>query len=244
MHPAIIIASSIEALQITAAERMAGVLTQAVSRRGRALVALSGGTLPPGVFRYLTTEPLRSQIPWHALSIVWADERLVSFTDPASNYTLTRQTLLDHVPIPSAQVFPVATYYDGPQAAVRYQDQLEVLLSLHNERLDLVLLGMGADGHTASLFPTFPQLSAPPTQLVAFVEHAPKPPPQRVTLTAHTLNLARETIFLVAGSDKAPKVHTALHGLGDPQHNPTQLIRPPNAQITWMLDTAAAARLG
>ncbi|PDW02394.1 6-phosphogluconolactonase [Candidatus Viridilinea mediisalina] len=230
-------------LQTLAAEHVARSLADAVALRGRALVALSGGSLPPGVFRWLCSEPLRSQVPWHGLSIVWADERLVPFDAPESNYYLTRQTLLDHVPIPADQVFPVATYYPGPQAAMLYQRQLEALLSIHGGQLDLVLLGMGPDGHTASLFPGFAQLDAPPTQLVAAVEHAPKPPPERVTLTAHALNLAREVLWLVAGSDKAPKVYAALHGPHDPHNTPAQLVAPRAGQVTWMLDAAAAALL-
>lgn len=238
-----LIAPDSTTLQTMAAEHVARALAHAVALRGRALVALSGGSLPPGVFRWLCSEPLRSQVPWHDLSIIWADERRVPFDAPESNYYLTRQTLLDHVPIPSDQIFPVATYYPGPQAAALYQRQLEALLTIHGGQLDLALLGMGPDGHTASLFPAFPQLDAPPAQLVAAVEHAPKPPPERITLTAHALNLAREVIFLVAGSDKAPKVYAVLHGPYAPHNTPAQLVRPPAGQVTWMLDAAAAALL-
>jgi 6-phosphogluconolactonase len=109
--------------------------------------------------------------------------------------------------------------------------------------VDVALLGMGPDGHTASLFPGFPQLDAPPEALVVAVTGSPKPPPERVTLTAHALNRARETIFLVAGADKAPKVRAALRGPYAPAATPAQLVRPPAGQVTWMLDTAAAAEL-
>jgi 6-phosphogluconolactonase len=245
MHeqPQVLVYPDVDALNAATAERMVALAEAAVAERGRALVMLSGGSAPPGVFRLLCDEPLRGRMPWHALSIIWSDERLVPFDHAENTYNITRRTLLDHVHIPSAQVFPVATYYDGDQAAAIYQQQLETQLIIHDGRIDLALLGMGPDGHTASLFPNFPQLNALPEQLVAAVSNSPKPPSERVTLTAHALNLSRETIFLVAGTDKAPKVRTALHGPYDPIATPAQLVNPPDGQVAWMLDAAAAAEL-
>lgn len=242
-EPEVLISADLEALQAAAAERAAGLLAGLVDERGRALVALSGGSAPPGVFRRLCAEPLRGRVPWGQLSLIWADERLVPFDHPESNYRVARATLLDHVPIPSEQVYPVATYYALAQAAEVYDRQVAALLEAHAGRLGLALLGMGPDGHTASLFPGFPQLDAGPEALAAAVANSPKPPPERVTLTAHALNRADHVLFLVAGADKAGKVRAALRGPYDPQSTPAQLVRPPQGHVTWMLDAAAAAEL-
>lgn len=231
--------------QAAVAERIARRAALAVAERGRCLIAISGGSAPPGVFRLLCAEPLASRVPWEALSVVWADERYVPFADPESNYLQARQTLLNHVPIPPEQVYPVATYYDDPrQAAAIYEHLLRALLAQHGGQIDLALLGMGPDGHTASLFPGHPALAAPADQLVLVVEGSPKPPPRRISLSATALNLAREAIFLVAGADKAPMVAAALRGPHNPQHIPAQLIRPADGELRWVLDAAAARLVG
>jgi 6-phosphogluconolactonase len=242
-QPQILVHPSLELLQAAAAEQVVTLIEAAVTARGRALIAISGGSAPPGLFRRLSAEPLRRRVPWSALNLIWVDERLVPFDDPESNYRLARWTLLDHVPIPSEQIFPVATYYDAEQAAARYQQQVAMLLDQHDGQIDLALLGMGPDGHTASLFPGFPQVAAPDDALVVAVFDAPKPPAVRVSLTAHALNRARHVIFLVAGADKAPKVRIALQGPYEPATTPAQLVRPPEGHVTWMLDAAAAAEL-
>lgn len=241
--PESLVFPTLDELQAAAAERVAGLLEAAIAGRGRALVALSGGSAPPGVFRRLCAAPLLGRVPWSQLSVIWADERLVPFDHEESNYRQARATLLDHVPIPSEQVYPVATYYDLARAAEVYDQQVGALLAANDGRLDLALLGMGPDGHTASLFPGFPQLDAPPGALALAVDGSPKPPPQRVTLSAHALNRADHAIFLVAGADKAAKVRAALRGPYDPHATPAQLVRPPQGRVTWMLDAAAAAEL-
>ncbi len=239
----LVIAPDLARLQALAAEQITDLLSTTVATHGRALLAISGGSAPPGVFAHLCAEPLRGRMPWAALSLIWADERVVPFDHPDSNYRQARQSLLDHVPIPSAQVYPVATYLGGPQAAAIYERQVAALLEAHGGRIDLALLGMGPDGHTASLFPGFPQLLAPPEALALAVEGAPKPPPSRVTLTSHALNRASQVILLVAGVDKAATVCAALHEQGDPLSLPVRLVRPPAGHVRWMLDAAAAAHL-
>ncbi len=242
-EPEILVYPTLDELQAAAAERVAALLAGVVAERGRALLALSGGSAPPGVFRRLCDGPLFARVPWGQLSLIWADERVVPYDHRESNYRAARETLLDHVPIPSEQVYPVATYYGLARAAEVYDQQVAALFAANAGRLDLALLGMGPDGHTASLFPGFPQLAAPPEALVVAVDGSPKPPPERVTLTAHALNRADHVIFLVAGADKAAKVRAALRGPYDPQSTPAQLVRPPQGHVTWMLDAAAAAEL-
>lgn len=230
-------------LQAAAAERVAEVLAATVAAHGHALVALSGGSAPPGVFRHLCAEPLRERVPWPALSVIWADERIVPFDHAESNYRAARVALLDHVPIPSAQVYPVATYLGLTRAAEVYDRQVAALLDAHGGRIDLAMLGMGPDGHTASLFPGFPQLAMPEGAMALAVAGSPKPPPERVTLSVAALNRSAAVIFLVAGADKAAKVRAALRGPYDPHSTPAQIVRPVGGRVTWMLDAAAAAEL-
>jgi 6-phosphogluconolactonase len=242
-EPLVQIYATLDELQAAAAERLAALAEQLGRERGAVLLALSGGSAPPGVFRQLVAEPLRGRVPWEQLSVIWCDERVVPFDSPESNYGQARATLLDHVPIPAIQIYPVATYYGPERAAEVYERQVAALLAAHGGRIDIALLGMGPDGHTASLFPGFPQLEAPSERLATAVVGAPKPPPERVTLTAGALNRSANAIFLVAGADKAPKVRAALQGPYDPAANPTQLIRPPDGAVTWLLDSAAATQL-
>jgi 6-phosphogluconolactonase len=242
--PEILIYPTLNELQTAAAERIVALAHTAKAARGRFFAAISGGSALPGVFRQLTTTPLRYQVDWAAWSVVWADERYVPFRSDDSNYLLARTSLLDHVSIPSEQVYPVATYYADPaEAATIYERLVHNLLELHGGRIDLALLGMGPDGHTASLFPGHPTLTAAPEALALVVDNAPKPPPLRITLTARALNTARNVIFLVAGADKAPIVRAALRETPDPQQLPARLIAPPDGVVTWMLDSAAAAAL-
>jgi 6-phosphogluconolactonase len=242
-EPEVLVYATQAELQAAAAERLAA-LAEAIGReRGQVLLAISGGSTPPGVFRHLCDEPLRGRIPWGALSVIWCDERVVPYDSIDSNYRLARETLLDHVPIPSIQVYPVATYYEPARAAEVYSRQVAALLGAHSGRIDITLLGMGPDGHTASLFPGRPQLEAPPGAMAVSVLDSPKPPPARVTLTPEALNRSANAIFLVTGADKAPKVRAALRGPYDPRATPAQIVRPPEGQVTWMLDEAAAAEL-
>lgn len=241
--PEILVYPTLADLQAAAAERISALSAAAVAERGRFFTAISGGSAPPGVFRLLTTT-LRDQVAWPTWSVVWADERYVPFSSDDSNYLLARSSLLDHVPIPSDQVYPVATYYADPAVAAAIYDRLMGnLLELHGGRIDLALLGMGPDGHTASLFPRHPALTAAPEALACVVTDSPKPPPLRISLTARALNTARNVIFLVSGADKAERVRAALREPTDPHELPARLIQPPDGGVTWMLDAAAAAAL-
>jgi 6-phosphogluconolactonase len=243
-EPEILIFPSADGLAEAAAQRVAELAEAAAAARGACLLALSGGSLPPRVHRLLTAEPLRGQMPWGGLSVIWADERYVPFDHPDSNYLMARQTLLDDAPIPSDQIYPVPTYYpDAEQAASVYDHQLRTLLEAHAGQIDIALLGMGPDGHTASLFPGYPALDAPQDQLVISVTGSPKPPPTRISLTPAALNRAVAVIFLVAGTDKAAKVRAALRGPYDPHATPAQIVRPAAGQVIWMLDAAAASDL-
>jgi 6-phosphogluconolactonase len=243
-EPEILIFATAEELQAAAAARIANLAAAAAAERGGCLLALSGGSTPPRVHARLCAAPLYEQMPWAALSVIWADERYVAPDHPDSNYLMARQTLLDHAPIPPDQVYPVPTSYPGADAAAAvYDRQVRALLTAHSGQIDIAVLGMGPDGHTASLFPGYPALAAPADVYALAVENAPKPPPTRISLTPAALNLSATAIFLVTGADKAPKVRAALRGPYDPQSTPAQIVRPPHGHVIWMLDAAAAAEL-
>ncbi len=242
--PDILIFPSTARLQQAAAERIAAIAEACIATKGSFTLVLAGGSTPQGVYHLLTKEPLRSRIAWPEVRLLLGDERYVPSDHDDSNLLAARLTLINHVPIPSDQIFPVPTYYAEPaEAAAVYAQQVEALLAAAGGRFDLVLLGIGPDGHTASLFPENPALDSPPGALVVAVEHAPKPPPQRISLTAEALNHAEHTIFLVTGADKAAAVRAIVHGEGDPRQMPARMIAPEGGQLTWMLDTAAAAQL-
>lgn len=240
----IVIFESLEIMQAAAAERVAAGIRRAVAARGRCIVALSGGGTPQGVHRRLASAPLRTQIAWEQVYVIWGDERYVPHDDDASNYRMARETLLDHVPIPPDQILPMPTDVADPaQAAAAYERQLRALAGDAALLIDLAIMGMGPDGHTASLFPEHPGLDTPADQLVTVIEASPKPPPRRLTLTSSALNRSDEVLFLVAGADKAPMLKDVLHGVEEPRRKPAQLIRAPQGRVTWLLDAAAGSDL-
>ncbi len=241
--PEIVIAPDAIAVQMIAAEHILTLAQACVAATGRFVVALAGGSTPQGLYRRLAQAPFLSQMPWERTWAVWGDERYVPHTDPASNYRMAREALLDYVPIPEQQVAPISVSAgDLAVDAAHYARQVETLLAAGSGRFDLVLLGIGSDGHTASLFPDNPALDAPEDILAIAVEAAPKPPPQRISLTAAALNRSNQAMFLATGSDKAAAVQAILRGPFDPCQFPAQLIQPSNGALTWVLD-AAAARL-
>lgn len=222
------------ALAKAAAHDIAMCAAEAVAARGRFTVAVSGGSLPKLVFPAL---PAGGIDTWAAWRIFWADERIVPPTHPDSNFALTQKILLDHVPIPPEQIFPVDTTLPAAQAADKYQIVIETEVG-RPPRFDLILLGMGPDGHTGSLFPGHSLLSEA-ARFVAPVFDSPKPPPERVTLTLPALNAARRVFFIVTGPAKADSL-AAVFGKKPP---PAGRVRPVAGQVVWYVDRAAAAKI-
>lgn len=217
----------------------------AVAARGHFTVAFSGGSLPSLASAALTQPPLRDQVDWAAWQIFFADERCVPLTDEESNYRLVQAELLQKVSIPPEQVYPINPVLDPAAAAQAYQAALAQCFQTQPPtlpRFDLILLGMGPDGHTASLFPNHPLLHET-SAWVAPVFDSPKPPPERITLTLPVLNAARAVAFVVTGASKAQ----ALAQVFDPQTPwgavPAGLVQPTNGELTWFVDDAAAARV-
>jgi 6-phosphogluconolactonase len=234
------------ALARAAAERFACVVEQAIMERGQAFVALSGGTTPKQMGTILAREPYRSRIPWDRVHVFWGDERWVPLGSPESNAGEARRGFLDLVPIPPSNVHSWDTAAESPQAAAA---AYETLLREHFAepsgipRFDLVLLGMGDDGHTASLFPNTGALVADGRLAVANYE--PRMDAARLTLTAPLLNAGREILFLVGGPGKADTLEAVLKGPDLPANFPAQLIRPtlPDSRLCWLVDEDAGAQL-
>ena len=243
-------------LALKAARHFARLADQYVIGCGRFTVALSGGATPKAMFTALAAEPFLDTVPWSSIFFFWGDERCVPPDHQDSNYRMTRETLLSKVPVPEQNIFRIAGEHPNPdQAAEEYSATLRNFFLTgpgalktgtaplsQLPRFDLVFLGMGADGHTASLFPGTAALHAG-TQ-IAVASYVEKFQAHRITLTAATINNARNITFLVAGADKAATLKEVLEGPLQPDIYPCQLINPGNGSLLWMVDEAAAAMTG
>jgi 6-phosphogluconolactonase len=218
---------------------------EAVAARGAFTVALSGGSTPKSLFLLLASDTYRAQLPWDRIHFFWGDERHVPPDDPESNYGMARDTLLSRAPVPPSNVHRIAgEEEDAGAAAAAYERTLREFFRLGREerpRFDLVYLGLGPDGHTASLFPGTRALQEEERLVVA--NWVGKFYANRITLTAPVLSAARSVVFLVAGPDKALPLKAVLEGPREPSQLPAQLIRPDGGRLLWLLDRAAAARL-
>ncbi|MCE9555694.1 MAG: 6-phosphogluconolactonase [Planctomycetes bacterium] len=277
-QPEICVVADTAAVWDEGARRFATAAQEAVAARGRFMVALSGGSTPEGLYRELATRHLASapgktsdalSVPWSQTHVFFGDERYVPHDDPQSNFRMAREALLDHVPIPARQVYPMPTDAADPaDAAAEYE---KILLQVFNTplscseapgegqkpvlsteysvlstpspfpRFDLILLGMGPDGHTASLFPGTEAVHEQRHLVVApWVE---KFQTYRLTLTPPVLCHGRQVLFLLSGASKADTLRDVLEGPYEPSHLPSQIVRPVDGRLTWLIDRAAAARL-
>jgi len=222
-----------EVLFAHAADRFARIGAEAIGERGRFLVALSGGKTPRPLYERLTAS---AKLDWGAVDVFWTDERSVPPTDPQSNYRTAREALLDRVPIPADRIHRIAGELDPLAAADAYEIALRSLLA-EDGRLDLILLGIGADGHTASLFPRHQALTEAERWIVPV--HASAEPPWRVTMTVPLIHAARHVLFLVTGVEKA----AAVRDLVDGKPLPASMVRPTDGTVTFLVDDEAAALL-
>lgn len=230
--------ADITALSRGTLEEIHKIIADAIEQRGRACVALSGGHTPAQMYALWAAE-FHSRTPWDLLHFFWGDERYVPHDDPLSNYRMARETLISRVPIPAANVHPFPTNLPQPQAAAdAYEVELRAYFAGGPPELDVQLLGIGEEGHTASLFPGSSVLEEH-RRWVAAVE-VPATPPRRLTLTPAVLNLSRHTLFLVAGESKR-EILGKLRDEPDPQTSPYPAARiQPSGQVLWFLDQAAA----
>jgi 6-phosphogluconolactonase len=234
-----------EALALRAADLFAMAAQEAAAARGRFAVALSGGETPRALYRLLARQQFSQKVPWRRVHLYWGDERCVSPDDPASNYEMARGAFIKHVPIDAANVHRMRGEDAPEEAAQAYDTELRGLAAQERPRsevpvFDLVLLGLGADGHTASLFPHSEALAEDGRFSVA--TEAPDGS-ARLTVTAPVINAARRVWFLVSGAKKAGMVAEVLEGLRVPAAVPAQGVAPVHGTLTWLLDEAAAAEL-
>lgn len=205
-------------------------------------VVLSGGNTPRRVYELLATDELRDQLNWQLVHLFFGDERPVPADNPASNYGMALATLISRVPIPESNVHPISGAGDPQDNASSYQQELRSYFAgSDSPQFDLVLLGMGEDGHTASLFPASNALSEKDAWVVAnWVKRLNE---FRITLTVPAINSAAQILFLVTGASKAAALAAVLNGPLQPDLLPAQLIKPSQGELVWMVDGAAASQL-
>ncbi len=236
-----------KALAARAAEQFTQIAEKAASDRGKVRMAISGGSTPKAAFQLLAdpSQPWRARMPWDKLELFWADERCVPPDHQDSNYRMTREAMLDKVPMKPEQIHRMEGELDPQMAASRYESQLRNMFRLEgaeSPRFDLVELGMGPDGHTASLFPHTEAVDEMGRLVVA--NHVPQQKDSwRLTLTWPVINHASSIFFLIGGTDKAAILKEVMMGPNDPERLPSQLIWPSSGILTLILDQAAAALL-
>jgi len=226
-------------LMRAAAEEFVNVAARAQAARGRFSVALSGGSTPAALYTLLGAADYARQVDWSRVHVFWGDERCVPPDRTQSNYRMAKETLLSKVPLPAENVHRIRGEDAPKQAAADYEALLRRFLG--SESLDLVLLGMGDNGHTASLFPGLPGVTEPVRWVLAqYVEVVSM---WRVTLTPVVINAAHHIQFLVAGPEKADRLREVLEGPTQLDVLPSQAIRPTHGELRWLVDAPAAARL-
>jgi 6-phosphogluconolactonase len=229
-----------------AAACFASSVASAAKARGVARIAISGGTTPKAMFALLAdrSKPYFERVPWDKLHLFWVDERTVAPEDKDSNFGMTKAAMLDHVPLPAAQIHRIEGELDPEVAASRYEAAIRTdfrLEGAESPTFDLVLLGMGDDGHTASLFPH--TVAIHELGRIAVANRVEKMDTWRITLTWPVINHGREVAFLIEGAAKRDILREVLLGGYDPETKPSQLIRPESGKLTFLLDAAAAAGL-
>ncbi len=238
--PEVSVFSNPAALADAAADLFVASAAASCRERGSFRVALAGGTTPAEMHRRLGQAPRRDQVDWTKTFVFFGDERCVPPGDAQRNDRAADETLLSRVPLPSGSVFRVDT--ETVDAAARYEAAIRQAFGVWGRevpRFDLIVLGVGPDGHTASLFPGHPALEET-EHIVVKIGNSPKPPPERVTFTLPLLNAARAVLFLAAGAEKSGVVARAVRG--DPAL-PSGRVRPESGRLVWLLDENAASEM-
>jgi 6-phosphogluconolactonase len=219
-----------------AAERVIAAAARAADEGHAFSIALSGGSTPKALFELLATPAYKSRVDWPGVEVFFGDERNVPPDHKDSNYRMARETILSKVPIPGDNVYRMHGELDANEAAKQYGQMLKEKFA--DAGLDMVLLGMGDDAHTASLFPGTAALNEAKHRCVA--NYVDKLSAWRITLTAPFINRAKDVVILVAGASKAQRLAEVLEGPRDPQRLPIQLINPTQGHLAWLVDAAAA----
>ena len=244
--PAIQIVADVEAISRKAAEIIMGLMAETLNTKTHFSIALSGGSTPKSLFTLLADDvSLRTQVDWDKVHFFWGDERHVPPDHPDSNFRMAYEAMLSKVPVQETNIHRVrAEEQDASKAAEEYEDELRTFFNLKPgelPRFDCVLLGMGPDGHTASLFPGTEALSEQKRLVVS--NWVKKFRTHRITLTAPAINNADCIIFLVSGEEKAEVLREVLEGENNPELFPSQLIKPNHGKLLWLVARSAAGKL-
>ena len=255
--PELIVVPDRPSLARNAAVQFIALAHDAIAVQGLFSVALSGGSTPRDLFALLATPEFASQIDWSHVHAFWGDERAVPPDHPDSNYRMANEALLSHVPIPSQNIHRIHAELSPDIAAQEYEQTLHEFFQPQSAQgtqrnkqqslwtsfpqFDLILLGLGANGHTASLFPHTQVLHE--TQRWVAAEYIAEVKMWRITLTAPIINAAKNILWLVSGADKAKTVRAVLRGAYRPDDLPAQLIQPPYGNVVWLLDASAASQI-
>ncbi len=225
-------------LAVGAAEQIIALASTAIAEHGRFSIALSGGSTPQRLYELLATPAYAERIDWQRTHIFWGDERCVPPEHADSCYRMAREALLDHVPVPPDNIRRIQGELAPDEAAAKYERILHHFFDQQTPRIDLILLGMGDDGHTASLFPGTKALHEETRWVIenyVEVKHM-----WRVTLTKTAINAAANVMFLVSGSGKAERLYQVIQGPYVPYELPSQMIKPENGNLMWFVDHDAA----
>lgn len=240
MDPEIKILPDAAGIAHEAAERVVAAASLAADEGRSFSIALAGGSTPRALYELLATPAFKSRIDWMRVEVFFGDERTVPPDHKDSNYRMAHEALLSKVPIPGDNVYRMAGELEPNEAATEYGQMLKEKFG--EGGLDMVLLGMGDDGHTASLFPDTAALEEAKHRCVA--NFVPKLSTWRITLTAPFINRAGDVMILVSGASKAARLQEVLEGLRDPRRLPVQLIQPSGGRLTWLVDAPAAGMTG
>ena len=227
-----------------AAEKIITIGREAIRSKGRFTLTLSGGNTPKGVYTALASAEFKNELEWGKVHVFWGDERPVVQTHPDSNYRMAKESLLDHVAIPPGNIHRIAGEEDSMLAAQQYEDELREFFDTPDGGMpvfDLILLGMGDDGHTASLFPDSEAIKINDRLVVE--NYVKKLNTHRITFTFSLINNAKNVLFLVTGSSKSKALRQVLRQSDTEQVLPSVLVQPKNGSLLWFLDKDAAAEL-
>lgn len=220
------------------ADDFKSVAVKSVDQQGKFTVALAGGRSPVMLYKMLASDPYRNSIPWNQSYIFWGDERAVPFDHNRNNAKMAFDTLLCHVPVPGDHIFRVNTAIPPEEAAESYEKQLKEYFSGTKPSFDLILLGMGTDGHTASIFPGSKLVHEQERWVGTSYNSSQKT--QRISFTPPLINKAKHIFFGVYGKSKASTLKEILEGEYNPGLLPAQLVRPDNGEVVWYVDEGAA----
>jgi len=244
-NTAVLVSRDMESAYALAASTIVQLADDAVRARGKFTIALSGGSTPKRLFELLASPAWQSKVPWTKTEFFFGDERYVPPTDSSSNFHMVQQAMLSRVPVPPDRVHRVLTEKKDPaEAAQLYEQEIRRVVPATSQDMpsfDLNLLGLGTNGHTASLFPYQPALHEKKKLVVA--EYIEEVKMTRVTMTAPLINASHNIVFLAMGAEKAVVVRDVVSGVFDPERLPAQLVRPSEGKLTWILEPASAAKL-